>query len=271
MSRRGPCIVAHGSDACVVCYADREPARRATFAVKRVTKPVACSVQCHGEDYQNLGGAETTSRSAGGAIGTRAAMSEQDLPSGFAPITEEQIRAATIGEPRLHEGRILLVDYDPRWPEQFEREAAAIRVALGERALRLEHVGSTSVPGLAAKPIIDILLVVADSADESSYVPAMEAAGYVLRIREPDWYEHRLFKGPDTDINLHVFSTGCPEIDRVLLLRDWLRENPDDRRLYERTKRELARRDWTYMQHYADAKTAVIDEIIQRARQRPNR
>jgi GrpB-like predicted nucleotidyltransferase (UPF0157 family) len=74
----------------------------------------------------------------------------------------------------------------------------------GDRALRVEHVGSTSIPGLAAEPIIDMLLVVADSSAESSYVPAMEQAGYVLRIREPDWYEHRLFKGPDANINLHV-------------------------------------------------------------------
>ena len=87
----------------------------------------------------------------------------------------------------------------------------------------LEHAGSTSVPGLAAKPRIDIMLAVPDSADEPSYVPALEAAGYVLRIREPDWYEHRVFKGPDTDVNLHVFSAGCPEIARMLLFRDWLR------------------------------------------------
>ena len=113
---------------------------------------------------------------------------------------------------------------------------------------------------------IDVLLVVADSADELAYVPALEAAAYALRIREPDWYEHRMFKGPDTDINLHVFSPGCPEIDRMLLFRDWLRSNAADRRLYERTKRELARLDWKYTQNYADAKTAVVEEILARAR-----
>src|SRR5690606_29898587 len=98
----------------------------------------------------------------------------------------------------------------------FEREAKRIRSALGDRALRVEHVGSTSVPGLCAKPVIDILLVVPDSSDEASYVPALEAAGYKLRIREPEWFEHRLFKGPDTDINLHVFSEGASEIERML-------------------------------------------------------
>jgi GrpB-like predicted nucleotidyltransferase (UPF0157 family) len=122
------------------------------------------------------------------------------------------------------------------------------------------------VPGLAAKPIVDILLVVVDSADEPAYVPAMTAVGYVLRIREPDWYEHRLFKGPDTDINLHVFSAGCPEIDRHLVFRDWLRRDAADRALYARTKREQAQRAWKYTQHYADAKTPVVEAILARAR-----
>src|SRR5205823_5394602 len=137
---------------------------------------------------------------------------------------------------------------------------------LEERVLLIEHVGSTSVPGLAAKPRIDTLLVVAASADEPAYVPALEAAGYVLHIREPDWYEHREFKGPDTDVNLHVFSPGCPEIERMLLFRDWLCSNAADRQLYERTKRELARLDWKYTQNYADAKTTVVEEILVRAR-----
>ena len=129
----------------------------------------------------------------------------------------------------------------------------------------LEHVGSTSVPGLAAKPIIDMQMVVANSADESSYVPALEAAGCVLRIREPDWYEHRVFKGPDTNINLHVYSLGCPEINRVLLFRNWLRCHEADRQLYERTKRELAARRWTYVQQYADAKGEVVEAILLRS------
>jgi GrpB-like predicted nucleotidyltransferase (UPF0157 family) len=187
-------------------------------------------------------------------------------PADHAPMTEEQIRAATLGEPRALAGPIPLVAYDPAWPGLFQREAERIRRALGDRALRVEHIGSTAVPGLAAKPIVDILLVLADAADEPAYVPALTAAGYVLRIREPDWYEHRLFKGPDTDVNLHVFSAGCPEIERHLLFRDWLRANEPDRQLYERTKRDLARQHWKYVQNYADAKTPVIQEITRRAR-----
>ncbi len=178
--------------------------------------------------------------------------------------SEEEIRAYTVGELKPLSTGILIVDYNPQWPELFAREADRIRSVLGSVALRIEHAGSTSVPGLAAKPIIDQLLVVADSAQEEAYAPALEAAGYVLRIREPNWYEHRMFKGPDTDINLHVFSSGCPEIDRMLVFRDWLRSNAADRDLYARTKAALSRKRWTYVQNYADAKTAVIEEIIAR-------
>ncbi|MGZ3583774.1 MAG: GrpB family protein, partial [Ktedonobacterales bacterium] len=151
--------------------------------------------------------------------------------------TEEQLRAVTVGEMRPLTSGILVADYDPRWPDMFAVAAARIRAALGERVVLLEHAGSTSVPGLAAKPIIDIVLVVADSADEAAYVPALEAAGYVLRIREPEWYQHRMLRGTDSDVNLHVFGVGCEEVDRMLLMRDWLRENEADRELYARTKR----------------------------------
>ena len=178
--------------------------------------------------------------------------------------TEEEIRAHTIGELKPLSGEILIVDYNPQWPALFASEADRIRSVLGGVALRIEHAGSTSVPGLAAKPIIDLLLVVADSAQENAYAPALEAAGYVLRIRELNWYEHRMFKGPDRDINLHVFSSGCPEIDRMLMFRDWLRSNTADRDLYARTKLALTQKRWTYVQNYADAKTAVIEEIIAR-------
>jgi GrpB-like predicted nucleotidyltransferase (UPF0157 family) len=94
----------------------------------------------------------------------------------------------------------------------------------------------------------------------------MEAAGYVLRIREPHWFEHRVFKGPDTNINLHVFTQGCPEIDQMRLFRDWLRMHATDRDAYAAKKRELASQDWKYTQDYADAKTDVVRGILARAR-----
>jgi len=137
-----------------------------------------------------------------------------------------------------------------------------VRRALGDRALTVEHVGSTSVPGLAAKPVIDIVLVVANSADEPAYVPLLESAGYVLRIREPDWNEHRLFKGPARKINLHVFSRDCSEVGRMIAFRDRLRGSDADRDAYQSHKRELAARNWKYVQNYADAKSAFISGML---------
>ena len=160
---------------------------------------------------------------------------------------------------------IEIVAYDPDWPALFEAEARRIRKALADHALRIEHVGSTAVPGLSAKPVIDIVLVVADSADEAAYLPLLQASGYVLSIREPHWYEHRMFKGRGANINLHCLSEGCVEIGRMLLFRDWLRANEQDRLIYEKTKRELACKQWNEIQHYADAKTAVITQILKRA------
>ena len=197
-------------------------------------------------------------------------MDNQGLPvqgqkSAPSPMTEVQIQAANVGGIAPLTQPIQIVDYDPAWPQLFGREAVRVRAALGSRVLAFEHVGSTSVPGLAAKPKIDMLLVVANSGDESAYVPALEAAGYFLQIREPDWYEHRMFKGPDTDVNLHVFTVGCEEIDRMLLFRNWLRKNDADRQLYEQAKRALASQEWQYLQNYADAKTAIVQEIMTRA------
>jgi len=122
------------------------------------------------------------------------------------------------------------------------------------------------VPGLAAKPIIDILLAVPDPVDEEAFVPGLEHAGYRLVIREPDWHEHRLLrKRPRDDVNLHVFGPGCPEIERYLRFRDRLRANDADRQLYEDTKRRLAGQRWAYVQQYANAKTEVVEEIMVRA------
>ena len=178
---------------------------------------------------------------------------------------EAELQAVRLGKVEVHGKPIELVEYDPAWPGIYEGEAEKIRAALGDRVLGLEHAGSTSVPGLAAKPIIDIVLAVADSAQEDAYVPPLESTGYVLSIREPDWHEHRALKGTDPNANLHVFSAGCPEIERMIVFRDRLRTNEADRELYERTKRDLGQRTWTYTQDYADAKTGVVEEILARA------
>jgi GrpB-like predicted nucleotidyltransferase (UPF0157 family) len=168
-------------------------------------------------------------------------------------------------QPRDGGGRIELAEWAPGWAESFQHEAARIRAAVGSDAVGLHHVGSTSVPGLAAKPILDILLLVPDSSIEDTYAPALQAIGYTFHLREPHWHEHRVFKRGQPKVNLHVFSAGSSEAVRMLAFRDWLRNHPDDRNLYLATKRELAARPWVYVQDYADAKSAVVEEILQRA------
>jgi len=160
---------------------------------------------------------------------------------------------------------IVIVDYDLLWPEKFQRHAAAISQALGQRALRVEHVGSTSVPGLAAKPVIDMDVLVEDSSNEAAYLPALLAAGYVLRVREPDWHEHRMFRTPELDVHIHVFSNGCVEFARHLAFRNRLRSHAEDRLRYEALKRKLAKEDWSDMNAYASAKGEVVEGIMARA------
>ena len=167
--------------------------------------------------------------------------------------------------PTLQNGPILLAEPDPNWPTAYAEQEACIRSSLGDRAVRVEHVGSTSVPALAAKPILDILLLVSDPTAEHDYVPALERNGYQLHHREPGWYEHRLLKRTDPAVNLHVFGRDCPEAERMLLFRDWLHSDAVDRELHERTKRELAQHEWKYVQRSADAKSAVVEEVITRA------
>jgi GrpB-like predicted nucleotidyltransferase (UPF0157 family) len=179
--------------------------------------------------------------------------------------TDEYLRTVTIGERKPHNNTVHLAPYDPNWPLLFERLASRIRNALSGKVILLEHVGSTSVPDLSAKPVIDMVLAVVDSADEPSYIPPLEAEGFVLRIREPDRFDHRFLKAPDGNGNLHVFSANCGEIDRMLTFRNWLRIHSTDRRFYEKIKHELATRIWNDIQNYADAKSEVIEEILMRA------
>ena len=173
--------------------------------------------------------------------------------------------SVTVGPLSPLSGPLEVRDYDPAWPAAYAGEATRVRAVLGERVVRLEHVGSTSVPGLPAKPIIDLVLEVPDSSDEPAYVPDLETAGYVLRIREPSFFEHRMLRDADARVHLHVFSAGCPETERMVRFRDHLRASPADRDLYAATKRDLATRPWKYMQQYADAKSAVVAEIMARA------
>jgi GrpB-like predicted nucleotidyltransferase (UPF0157 family) len=166
------------------------------------------------------------------------------------------------------DSQVALFDYDPAWPEMYRRQADRIQTALGDRALRVEHIGSTSVPGLIAKPCIDIVLVVADAGDDDAYIPDLQRAGYVLRISEIFHDEpHRVFKAPDMNVNLHVHSQGSSEAAREIAFRDWLRTHPEDRDRYASAKREIAGKTWRYLQDYADAKDDVVREITARIRE----
>ena len=166
----------------------------------------------------------------------------------------------------IEKREIILAEYDPAWPEKFEVHRGIIAGALGATAFRVEHIGSTSVKGLAAKPIIDILVVVKDSAHEHAYLPQLEAAGYLLRVREPEWNQHRMLRTPEKDVHVHIYSAGCAETERNVRFRDRLRTHAEDRQRYEQTKRALARMDWPDTNAYANAKSEVIESILSGAR-----
>jgi GrpB-like predicted nucleotidyltransferase (UPF0157 family) len=146
--------------------------------------------------------------------------------------------------------------------------AKEITEALGGSALAVEHVGSTSVPDLTAKPVIDIDLTVASSHDEQAYVPALERCGFVLVVREPWWYEHRLLRRTDPACTLHVFSPDCAEAARHLIFRDWLRAHPVDRSLYAAAKVSAAEHTRAVGGHTMDynaRKESAVREIYDRA------
>ena len=160
--------------------------------------------------------------------------------------------AVTVG---LHEP-------DPRWADDYLRHRRRILDALEDLDVDVEHIGSTSVPGLAAKPIVDIVVAVPDITAEEDYLGPLLAAGYELRVREPG---HRLVRTPARDVHVHVYQRGDQAVDDYLLLRDHLRTDPEDRARYEAVKRDLIRRRWDDMNDYAAAKTEVVLAIKARA------
>ncbi|RRS00442.1 GrpB family protein [Glycomyces terrestris] len=162
---------------------------------------------------------------------------------------------------------IAIAAYDPAWPARFQELAARVRAALGDKALSVEHVGSTSVPGLAAKPVIDIALTVADPADESAYLPELEEAGFRLVIREPAWHEHRALKSARPNANLHVWGPGCPEVERQRMFRQWLIDHPEDLARYQEAKTAAAAEAnaaGEIVTEYNRRKQPVIQEIYER-------
>ncbi|WP_258724688.1 GrpB family protein [Cellulomonas sp. NS3] len=165
-------------------------------------------------------------------------------------------------------GPITVTAHDPAWADAYEELAARVRRALGDRVLALEHVGSTSVPGLDAKPIIDLDLTVPDSTDEAAYRAPLEAEGFTLSLRERAWHEHRVFAHAEPRAHLHVWSPDCPEVVRHRLFRDWLREHPEDRAAYAAAKHAavdaLRVRGGGSGMDYNALKEPVVHEILER-------
>jgi GrpB-like predicted nucleotidyltransferase (UPF0157 family) len=155
-----------------------------------------------------------------------------------------------------------VVRYNSEWPDTFAEHQQRLQRALHAVAVDIEHIGSTSVTGLAAKPIIDIMVAVDDITAEEDYLDAVLAAGYLLRVREPG---HRLVRTPNRDVHIHIYEKGDQAITNYLLFRDRLRLDSDDRALYARTKEALIRQGFEDMNAYSDAKTEVVAAIMARA------
>lgn len=157
---------------------------------------------------------------------------------------------------------IVIEEYNNIWPELFEIQKKKICRVLGDAVLRIEHIGSTAVPGLSAKPIIDILIVLEKPQNEETYLPVLTQLGYELRVREPDFDEHRMMRTPERDVHIHFYPYYSKEIDRYLIFRDQLRSNSTDRKLYEQTKRKLSEQEWDDTNDYAEAKSKIVEAII---------
>lgn len=178
--------------------------------------------------------------------------------------SDEEIAAARVVADSTSPHPLEVLPPDPTWPAQYAVVRDRVVAALGERVLAIEHVGSTAVPGLWAKPFIDVDLTVADSADEDAWLPALEAAGFVLRVREPEWEEHRCLRGQDPTTNLHVFSPGAREPRRHRLFRDWLRSHPDDRDAYAEVKRSVAAQGFTDGMLYNNEKAWFVYDLYEK-------
>ncbi|WP_026360942.1 GrpB family protein [Amycolatopsis nigrescens] len=163
---------------------------------------------------------------------------------------------------------VSIVAYKPEWPRSYRAAATEIRAALGPVVVDLEHVGSTSVEGLAAKDVIDIDLTVADPRDEKRYVPQLTRIGYILTVREPSWHEHRCLMLAEPRVNLHVFGPECPELIRHRMFCDWLRAHPEDRAQYEDAKRAAVQGGGRVMDYNArkqETVRAIYDRLFRAA------
>lgn len=160
-----------------------------------------------------------------------------------------------------------IVAPNPDWPKIYTELEAQILYALGPACEYIAHVGSTSVPGLPAKNIIDIDVTVKDATDEATYVPALEAIGFQFFSRERHYYEHRLFISYSPHANLHVYCNESAEVIRHRIFRDRLRKSPSDRDLYAIAKIKASAATigaGGRMSQYTERKAGVIRQILRR-------
>ncbi|GAA2589932.1 GrpB family protein [Winogradskya consettensis] len=188
----------------------------------------------------------------------------QDITERIVGTPEQEAEGVVGPPPKQWVGPVTIVDYDPSWPDRYNALRPPIDAALGDLIISAGHIGSTSVPGLAAKPVIDIDVVIDDTEDESRYVPPLERIGYRLLLRHPWWQGHRMLINADADVHLHIWPHDAAEPVRHRLLRDWLRTHPEDRDLYATTKQHLARETADRPEDYTMAKNTVIDAIFTR-------
>ncbi len=200
----------------------------------------------------------TRSERANGFL--RRSLGIAEFMHNFSRLQGNPVETGLIGG--IEKRAIEIVPYRSDWPLQFKSHAQRIKNALLGTALIIEHIGSTSVEGLAAKPIIDIVVGVSDASDEDRYLPHMQSIGYQLRVREPAFAEHRMFRNAQRDVHIHFYAADADEIDRYLLFRNVLRADPKWRDKYAALKHDLSKRDWEDMNEYANAKTAFINGLI---------
>lgn len=163
-----------------------------------------------------------------------------------------------------------VVPHDPRWRQAFQAEAKRVAAALGENAVAIHHVGSTAIPGIYAKPVIDLLVEVRDVTEADGRSPAMESLGYQV-MGEFGIPGRRYFRKDDQEgtrtHHIHAFQAGSGEVERHLAFRDYLIAHPEDAQRYSELKRKLASEHPQSMDAYMDGKDGFIKEMERRAAQ----
>ena len=166
--------------------------------------------------------------------------------------------------------RVEVVPHNPRWRDEFEAEAKRVAAALGENVVAIHHIGSTAIPGIYAKPVVDFLVEVRDIAEVDGRSPAMESLGYEV-LGEYGIPGRRYFRKDDREgirtHHIHAFEAGSAEVERHLAFRDYMIAHPVDAQRYSELKRKLAEEHPQSMDGYMDGKDGFIKEIDRRAAQ----